>query len=142
MIYCAYSGCGKTTYCKKHPDKSFDLDSSSFKKEENWEVTYVNIARTLSESGKNVFISAHQVVINYLIENKIKFELILPSHNKEIWSKRLGLRWEMTRTQGNWNAFVDCNENFERDMEFYESCDCVKHYIEAHIITNIEEVLN
>lgn len=142
MIYCAYSGCGKTTYCKKHPDTTFDLDSSSFKKEENWEVVYVSIARILSESGKNVFISAHQVVIKYLIANKIDFELILPSHEKEIWSKRLGLRWEMTRTQGNWNAFVDCNENFEKDMKFYESCDCVKHYVEAHIVTNIEEILN
>ena len=26
MIYCAYSGCGKTTYCNNHPDYTFNED--------------------------------------------------------------------------------------------------------------------
>ena len=35
------------------------------------------------------------------------------------------------------NAILDFDKNFEKDMAFYATLDCVKHYISAHIVTDI-----
>ena len=80
MIYCGYQGCGKSTYCRTHKN-TVDLDSSAFKKTENWEKNYVDLAKKLSDNNK-VFISAHKKVIEYLINNNIEFELIIPQMDK------------------------------------------------------------
>ena len=137
MIYCGYQGCGKSTYCRNHPDTTIDLDSSSFKKVEGWEKEYVAIAIAFSKLGKKVFISAHKVVIEYLILRGIKFELLIPEQNPEAWRNRLEFRYNLNPTQGNLNAVWDFDKNYERDMEFYESLNCVKHYITAKIVTDI-----
>lgn len=137
MIYCGYQGCGKSTYCRNHQDTTVDLDSSMFIKREGWELSYVMIAQELSNAGKNVFISAHQVVINYLLKSKIPFELFIPTQNAKAWRSRLEFRYNINPTQGNMNAILDFDKNFEQDMEFYKNIDCVKHYISAKIVTNI-----
>lgn len=140
-IYCGYQGCGKTTYCKNNPDSTIDLDSSYFVKREGWEVIYVNIAVAFSNLGKNVFISAHKQVIEYLIANKIPFELLIPAQNPKAWRNRLEFRYNVNPIQANLNALLDFDKNFETDMAFYETLDCVKHYISSKVITDISDFI-
>lgn len=141
MIYCGYQGCGKSTYCRNHPADTIDLDSSMFVKFDGWEVNYIAIANEFSKNGKKVFISAHKKVITYLMENEIPFELLIPSQNPRAWRSRLEFRYNINPTQGNMNAILDFDKHYEEDMKFYESIDCVKHYIEAHVVTNIENFI-
>lgn len=137
MIYCGYQGCGKSTYCRNHPTTTIDLDSSMFIKREGWELAYVSIAQELSNAGKLVFISAHQVVINHLLKSGIKFELLLPAQNAKAWRSRLEFRYNISPTQANMNAILDFDKHFDDDMAFYLSLDCVKHYISARVMTDI-----
>jgi len=141
MIYCGYQGCGKSTYCRNNPNTTVDLDSSYFKKTEDWESNYVAIANLLNENGKNVFISAHQVVINKLVSLGITFELLLPAQNERAWRSRLEFRYNANPTQANMNAILDFDKNFKKDMEFYKTVNCKKHYISAKIVTNISDFI-
>lgn len=141
MIYCGYQGCGKSTYCKAHPDTTIDLDSSAFVKREGWEKIYVGIAIEFSNMGKKVFISAHKSVIEYLIANSIQFELLIPAQNPKAWRNRLEFRYNVNPTQGNLNALLDFDKNFETDMEFYSTLNCVKHQISAQVVTNIGDFI-
>lgn len=85
MIYCGYQGCGKSTYCRNNPNTTVDLDSSMFVKNPGWEVKYVNTALAFSDLGKKVFISAHKIVIEYLVQNNIPFELFIPAQDPIDW---------------------------------------------------------
>lgn len=141
MIICGYQGCGKSTYCKAHPDTTVDLDSSMFVKREGWEVNYVAIATALSSMGKKVFISAHKQVIEYLTKSKIPFELLIPAQNPKAWRSRLEFRYNVNPIQANLNALLDFDKNFENDMAFYATLDCVKHEISAKVVTNIGDFI-
>lgn len=141
MIYCGYQGCGKSTYCKAHKDTTVDLDSSMFTKRKGWEIDYVFVAQLISTTGKNVFISAHKEVINYLLSEKITFELLLPAQNQKAWRSRLEFRYNLNPTQPNMNAILDFDKNWESDMAFYASIDCIKHYVSAHVITDIGDFI-
>lgn len=142
MIICGYQGCGKTTYCKNNPITAYDLDSSVFVKCEGWEEKYIKLACFLSAKGKKVFISAHQVVINYLVKHSIEFELLIPAQNPKAWRSRLEFRYNTNPTQANLNALLDFDKNFEKDMEFYKTLNCVKHEISAKIVTNIADFID
>lgn len=143
MIICGYQGCGKTTYCKTH-NNAVDLDSSMFIKNEGWEIRYVETAIKISETGQNVFISAHQAVINYLISQNIFFKLLVPALNAKAWKNRLEFRYNANPTQGNLNALTDFNNNFEKDMEFYYRLNYpnfTMHAVSAKIVTNIADFI-
>ena len=142
MIYYGYQGCGKSTYCRNHPDTTVDLDSSYFNKYDGWEINYINIANLLSESGKNVFISAHKVVINKLLNLGIQFELLIPSQNEKAWRSRLEFQHNTNPSQANMNAILDFDKNYQSDMAFYQSINCKKHHVSATIVTNIEECIS
>lgn len=137
MIYCGYQGCGKSTYCRNNPNTTVDLDSSMFVKNPGWEVKYVNTALAFSDLGKKVFISAHKIVIEYLVQNNIPFELLIPAQDPKAWRNRLAFRYNLNPTQGNLNAIYDFNKNYEIDMAFYATLNCVKHFISAKIVTDI-----
>ncbi len=142
MIYCGYQGCGKSTYCRTHKN-TIDLDSSAFKKTENWEKNYVDLAKELSDNNK-VFISAHKKVIEYLMNNNIEFELIIPQMDKLAWRSRLEFRYFKNQTQGNLNAILDFDKNFDNDMEFYKKVEnkgITVHKVSATVITNIGEII-
>lgn len=141
MIYCGYQGCGKSTYCRNHTDTTIDLDSSMFVKREGWEENYVALAKQLSDLGKNVFISAHQVVIICLLKLNINFELLIPEQNPKAWRSRLEFRYNLNPIQANMNAILDFDKNYEIDMAFYKELKVPKHYISAHIITNIGDFI-
>ena len=137
MIYCGYQGCGKSTYCAANPTTTIDLDSSMFVKCEGWEKDYVCIAVAFSSLGKHVFISAHRQVIEYLVAHNIDFELLIPAQNAKAWRNRLEFRYNINPVQANLNALLDFDKNFDSDMEFYATLDCVKHEISAKIVTDI-----
>ena len=115
MIYCGYQGCGKSTYCKAHPDTTIDLDSSNFPKVDKWEYNYIAVARELElTTNKAIFISAHQCVINALRALHIPFEVFVPAHDKEAWRHRLAFRYNNAPHQCNFNALADFEKNFEK----------------------------
>ena len=118
MIYCGYQGVGKSTYCRENPDTTMDLDSSNFKKVAGWEVEYVKTALGLSED-KNVFISAHRVVIEYLYEMGIDFKVLIPNETKEAWRNRLEFRYQKNQSLPNLKALYDFDLNYDKDMAYY-----------------------
>ena len=95
MIYWGYQGSGKSTYCRNNPNTTVDLDSSAFVKVAGWEENYVRTAVALA-GNKNVFISAHRVVIEYCMKNSIPFVVLAPSQSKEAWRSRLEFRYHKT----------------------------------------------
>lgn len=141
MIICGYQGCGKSSYCRAHVDTTIDLDSSMFVKREGWEADYINIAKTFSDFGKKVFISAHKVVILYLIENNIPFEPLIPAQNPKAWRNRLEFRYNINPIQANLNAILDFDKNFETDMAFYATLDVKKHEVSAKVVTDIADFI-
>lgn len=104
MIYCGYQGSGKSTYCRNNPNTTVDLDSSAFVKVAGWEENYVRTAVALA-GDKNVFISAHRVVIEYCMNNNIPFVVLAPSQSKEAWRACLEFRYHKNphsrKLQGN-----------------------------------------
>lgn len=144
MIYCGYQGCGKSTYCKAHPERAYDLDSSCIKdKGEGWEKRYIAMAlHHQNFFGVDVFISAHQCVIKTLMEHNIPFKVFVPAHDKEAWRHRLAFRYECTPTQPNYNALADFDKNFENDMAFYDTLPIEKiHRVTAKVVTDLNTFL-
>lgn len=143
MIYCGYQGCGKSTYCKVHPDTTIDLDSSNFPKVDRWEYNYIAVAHELElTTNKAVFISAHQCVINALRDLHIPFEVFVPAHDKEAWRHRLAFRYNNAPHQCNFNALADFEKNFEKDMAFYLTLPAeIVHYVSAKVVTNMEDYI-
>ena len=141
MIYCGYQGSGKSTYCRNNPNTTVDLDSSAFVKVAGWEENYVRTAVALA-NDKNVFISAHRVVIEYCMRNNIPFVVLAPSQSKEAWRARLEFRYHKNPILANFKAIADFEQNFEKDLQYYHLLEskgiCVR-WIEATVVTNIGE---
>jgi hypothetical protein len=141
MIYCGYQGSGKSTYCRNNPDTTIDLDSSAFVKVAGWEENYVRTAVALA-TNKNVFISAHRVVIEYCMKNSIPFVVLAPSQSKEAWRSRLEFRYHKNPILANFKAIADFEQNFDSDLQYYRQLEsrgiCVR-WIEATVVTNIGE---
>lgn len=142
MLYCGYQGSGKSTYCRNNPLDTIDLDSSNFQKVQGWEKTYIE--KALTYKNKKVFISAHRVVIEYLLKNNIEFELLAPGMNKKAWQSRLEFRYYKNPILPNLKAVNDFKENYDKDIKYYMSLENqgVKvHWLEATIVTNIGEFI-
>lgn len=144
MLYCGYQGVGKSTYCRQNPTATIDLDSSNFKKYEHWEEDYIKMALSLASDNKIVFISAHRVVIEYLIENNIDFKVLIPNEKKEVWRNRLEFRYNKVQSVANLKALYDFDLHFEEDMKYYAELE--KRGIEvckvkARIMTTISDFI-
>lgn len=144
MIYCGYQGVGKSTYCRNNPDTTVDLDSSNFKKVIGWEKEYIKMAEHFSNLGKQVFISAHKIVIEELIGQNIPFEVLIPAMDKLAWKSRLEFRYFKNPTIPNAKAIHDFTINYDKDMEYYNSLisqGIIVKKVFATIVTNITEIL-
>ena len=144
MIYCGYQGVGKSTYCRNNPNLTVDLDSSMFTKEEGWENGYVEKANEISNNGKQVFISAHPIVIETLIAKGYKFAVLIPSMDKMVWKTRLEFRYLKNPSRPNLNALNDFVLNYDRDMAYYHNLENrgVKIIeVVARVETNLADVL-
>lgn len=143
MIYCGYQGSGKSTHCRKNPTTTVDLDSSAFVKVNGWEENYVRTAIALA-TGKDVFISAHRVVIEYCIKNNVPFVVLAPSQSKEAWRARLEFRYHKNPILPNFKAIADFEQNFDSDLAYYRSLErqgVTVRWIEATVVTNIGDLI-
>lgn len=143
MIYCGYQGSGKSTHCRNHPNTTVDLDSSAFVKVKGWEENYVRTAVALARD-KDVFISAHRVVIEYCMANAIPFVILAPSQSKEAWRARLEFRYHKNPILANFKAIADFEQNFDADLAYYRSLvaqGVSVRWIEATVVTNISELI-
>lgn len=144
MIICGYQGVGKSTYCRNHVDSAIDLDSSNFKKGKDWQKDYVKQAVQLASTGKDVFISAHEVVVNEVLSYGKDFILLIPSMKEGVWRSRLEFRYMKDPSLPNLKAIHDFTLHFHDDMAFYSKVEkenkiCHVRRVIAKIITNIEE---
>lgn len=108
MIICGFYGIGKSYYVankERAGDLStIEIDSSSIEKDgrPNWYSVYCDEAIGLSESGKNVFISAHPEVLKYILNNAKANDVIVAipddSDGIEWLSDRLYKRFKQTKT--------------------------------------------
>ena len=143
MIYCGYQGSGKSTYCRNNPTTTIDLDSSAFAKTLGWEKLYVQTAVELGKN-KNVFISAHQAVIEYCIANHVPFAILAPAQSKEAWRARLEFRYYKNPTLPNFKAIADFEKHFDSDLNYYRNLEnqgVTVHWITATVVTNISEFI-
>lgn len=144
MIICGYQGVGKSTYCRNNPTTTIDLDSSNFKKVEHWEENYIKTALSFSKDDKNVFISAHRNVIEYLISNEIPFKVLVPNEKKDVWRSRLEFRYNKVQSFANLKALYDFDLHFEDDMLYYEELEkrgVTVCKVNARIVTTISDFI-
>lgn len=147
MIICGYQGVGKSTYCRNHVDSAIDLDSSNFKKVENWHKEYVKQAMHLSNSGKDVFISAHEIVVKEVLSYGQDFILLVPEEKEHVWRTRLEFRYAKNPSLPNLKAIHDFTLHFHDDMAFYSKIEkennfCHVRRVAAKIVTSIEEKIH
>lgn len=132
MIYVGYQGIGKSTLAKS--DVAFiDLESGNFwipkteadytddepelVRSDDWYKYYINIAKHLSEQGKNVFISSHKVVREELNKRNIEFGVICPSPLiKEEWIERLETRFNATHLEKDFKAWQNAVQMFDENI--------------------------
>lgn len=121
MIYVIYQGTGKSTLARNNVEY-IDLESSMFwlhgKRIDEWEKVYVNIAKDLSEQGKNVFLSSHKEVRKYLNDQNIEFITIYPALElKDKWIEKLENRYKLFPTDKNLRAFNYAKEHYEENIK-------------------------
>lgn len=126
-IISAFPGTGKSHYHKLHPDTTLDSDSSQFSwieingnKTRNPEFpnNYIQHIKDNIGKYKYIFVSSHKEVRNALIDNCLKFYIVVPKFScKEIYLDRY-------RQRGNDDYFINLIDRFwdlwlhEIDTEF------------------------
>lgn len=99
-----------------------DLESSNFfvngKRDDNWHNVYANIAEHLSCQGYIVFLSSHKCVREELNKRHIDFLTIFPALDlKEAWIERLKERYDLTKTDKNFKAYVNATVSYEDNIK-------------------------
>ena len=130
MIIIGYQGIGKSTLANKNI-KYIDLESSNFfidgKRQENWFIIYCNIANHLSEQGKNVFVSSHEVVRERLKYSKEKVVVVYPSLKlKEQWLEKLQERYNITQLEKDYKALMNAKDRYEENIKELQNNDFIK----------------
>ena len=128
MIVVGYPGIGKSTLAGRDY-KYIDLESGNFwidgERAEDWYKPYCKIAEHLSEQGYIVFVSSHEVVRQYLIENSRELvALVYPSiEMKDAWIDKLEKRYIKSGLEKNYKALINAKYNYvENIRELQESC--------------------
>ncbi len=130
MIIIGYQGIGKSTLANKNINY-IDLESSNFfidgKRQENWFIIYCNIANHLSEQGKNVFVSSHEVVRESLKYSKEKVVVVYPSLKlKEQWLEKLQERYNITQLEKDYKALMNAKDRYEENIKELQNNDFTK----------------
>lgn len=120
MIYVGYQGIGKSTICHII-DSCIDLESGNFfvegKRSDNWYKIYANIAKHISDQGKNVFVSSHKVLREYMNEMNIPFTVVFPSLQlKEDWINKLKDRYLLTCTDKDFRALLNAEQMYDENI--------------------------
>lgn len=146
MIIVGYQGIGKSSLASSKTGY-IDLESSNFfvdgKRDENWYIPYCNIAQHLSEQGYHVFTSSHEVVRNQLKNSNETKVIVYPSLDlKDKWIDKLRLRYEVTKTDKNYKAYMNAVDRYvENIKELMKEDDFCRIEIKS-IDYDLAELLN
>ena len=128
MIVVGYQGIGKSTLAGRD-HKYIDLESKNLwidgERADNWYKPYCKIAEHLSEQGYIVFVSSHEVVRQYLVENSRELVvLVYPSIElKEAWIDKLEKRYIKSGLEKDYKALTNAKYSYvENIKELQESC--------------------
>ena len=128
MIVVGYQGIGKSTLAGRD-HKYIDLESENFwidgRRADDWYKPYCKIAEHLSEQGYIVFVSSHEVVRQYLVENSRELvALVYPSIElKEAWIDKLEKRYIKSGLEKDYKALTNAKYSYvENIKELQESC--------------------
>lgn len=128
MIVVGYPGIGKSTLASRDY-KYIDLESENFwidgERADDWYKPYCKIAEHLSAQGYIVFVSSHEVVRQYLVENSRELVvLVYPSIElKEAWINKLEKRYIKSGLEKDYKALINAkNKYVENIQELQESC--------------------
>lgn len=128
MIVVGYPGIGKSTLAGRD-HKYIDLESENFwidgERAGDWYKPYCKIAEHLSEQGYIVFVSSHETVRQYLVENsKELVVLVYPSIElKDVWIDKLEKRYIKSGLEKDYKALMNAKYSYvENIRELQESC--------------------
>ena len=128
MIVVGYQGIGKSTLAGRDY-KYIDLESGNFwidgRRADDWYKPYCKIAEHLSAQGYIVFVSSHEVVRQYLVENSRELVvLVYPSIElKEAWINKLEKRYIKSGLEKDYKALMNAKYSYiENIRELQESC--------------------
>ena len=117
MIVVGYPGIGKSTLAGRDY-KYIDLESENFwidgERAEDWYKPYCKIAEHLSEQGYIVFVSSHEVVRQYLVENSRELVvLVYPSALlKSAWIDKLEQRYAKSGLEKDYKALMNIKYSY------------------------------
>jgi ABC-type proline/glycine betaine transport system ATPase subunit len=143
MIVIGYQGIGKSTLSKLS-NEYIDLESGNFwvdgKRAEDWYKPYCNIAIDLSSQGYIVFLSSHDVVRKYFIEENIDTKeqiiVIVPSFElKDQWIEKLEQRYNYSQLDKDYRAYMNAKDRYIENI--YELCEDGK-FLDGNLI--IEDI--
>lgn len=131
MIIIGYQGIGKSTLANKSI-KYIDLESSNYfidgVREDGWYRSYCNIAVSLSNQGKMVFVSSHKEVREYLKklsnEGKGSYTVVVypVAELREAWIDKLGKRYKETCLDKDKKALLNAIDRYEENIEELRTC--------------------
>lgn len=121
MIVIGYPGIGKSSYVRRNVC-AIDLESSCFQKENNWAVSYCNVAIDLANQGFDVFVSSHDAVRKALIASGYdELFAIYPSIDMEKqWVTRLYDRYWATGLDKDRRSFERVKTSYAADITALE----------------------
>ncbi len=104
-LYLCYAGTGKSHLAKEHSN-FIDLDSSTFKKDDNWVGNYCRTAKHLLKTH-NVLMSCHLPVRKYLTKAEIDYTLVYPDIELSLyWGDLLKKRADESGWRGDYSALT------------------------------------
>lgn len=128
MIVVGYPGIGKSTLAGRDY-KYIDLESGNFwidgRRTDDWYKPYCKIAEHLSAQGYIVFVSSHEVVRQYLVENSRELVvLVYPSIRlRSAWIDKLEKRYIKSGLEKDYKALMNAKYSYvENIRELQESC--------------------
>lgn len=123
MIVIGYQGIGKSTLSKLS-NEYIDLESGNFwvdgKRAEDWYIPYCNIAIDLSSQGYIVFVSSHEVVRKYFLQNANLDEQVItvvPDLKlKEQWIEKLWQRFNNSKLEKDYKAYMNALSRYDENI--------------------------
>lgn len=119
MIIIGYPGIGKSSYARfKGGRHTIDLESSCFVKDDNWTVSYCNVAVDLAKQGFDVFVSSHDAVRKALMASGYyRIFAVYPSLCiKKDWISRLEARYKRTGLEKDLRSLERARAYYEVDI--------------------------
>ena len=126
MIISAYQTVGKSTLVRSEKGSGLrviDFESSCFDKSNpNWYIDYCKAAENLSKQGFIVFISSHQVVRHYLMENSTEKYVMIMYHPalKSDCLQKCRERYELDPSSKNERAMKNAELKFDDNVKEIE----------------------